>query len=180
IVLRAKRTAEHERRGWILRFYNWTLTWTLRHPATVMLIAVITFAVNVYLFVIIPKGFFPQQDNGRLAGVLVAAQDVSFQAIREKMARFVDIVKADPGVDAATAFTGGGGGRGTTNNTARMFVALKPHRERKLTADEIITRLRPKLAQVPGATLFMQAVQDVRLGGRISQAPYQYNPLSRQ
>jgi len=178
ILLRAKRTTEHERRGWILRFYDWTLTWTLRHPATVMLIAVITFAVNVYLFVVIPKGFFPQQDNGRLAGVLVAAQDVSFQSIREKMARYVDIVKADPGVDAATAFTGGGGGRGTTSNTARMFISLKPRSERKLSADEIIARLRPKLAQVPGATLFLQAVQDVRLGGRISQAQYQYTLVS--
>jgi multidrug efflux pump len=178
ILLRAKRTAEHERRGRILRFYDWTLTWTLRHPATVMLIAVITFAVNVYLFVVIPKGFFPQQDNGRLAGVLVAAQDVSFQSIREKMARFVDIVKADPAVATATAYTGGGGGRGTTSNTGRMFVALKPRAERKLSADEIIARLRPKLAQVPGATLFMQAVQDVRLGGRLSQAQYQYTLVS--
>jgi multidrug efflux pump len=178
LLLRAKRTADHQRRGWILRFYDWTLTWTLRHPATVMLIAVITFAVNVYLFVVIPKGFFPQQDNGRMAGVLVAAQDVSFQSIREKMARFVDIVKADPGVDAATAYTGGGGGRGTTSNTGRMFVALKPHAERKLTADEIIARLRPQLAQVPGATLFLQAVQDVRLGGRLSQAQYQYTLVS--
>jgi len=178
ILLRAKRKPEHEGRGWILRFYEWTLTWTLRHPATVMLIAVITFAVNVYLFVVIPKGFFPQQDNGRLAGVLVAAQDVSFQSIREKMARYVDIVKADPGVEAATAFTGGGGGRGTTSNTARMFIALKPRSERKLSADEIIARLRPKLAQVPGATLFLQAVQDVRLGGRISQAQYQYTLVS--
>ena len=178
LLLRAKRTDEHERRGWVLRFYDWTLRWTLRHPATVMLIAVITFAVNVYLFVVIPKGFFPQQDNGRIAGVLIAAQDVSFQAIREKMARYVDIVKADPGVEAATAFTGGGGGRGTTSNTGRMFVALKPRSERKLSADEIIARLRPKLAQVPGATLFMQAVQDVRLGGRISQAQYQYTLVS--
>ena len=178
ILLRAKRTTGHERRGVILRFYDTTLTWTLRHPATIMLIAVITFAVNVYLFVIVPKGFFPQQDNGRIAGVLVAAQDVSFQAIREKMARFVDIVKADPAVDAATAFTGGGGGRGTTSNTGRMFVSLKPRAERKLSADEVITRLRPKLAQVPGATLFLQATQDVRLGGRISQAQYQYTLVS--
>jgi multidrug efflux pump len=178
ILLRAKRKPEHERRGWIMRFYDTTLTWTLRHPATIMLIAVFTFAVNVYLFVIIPKGFFPQQDNGRMAGVLVAAQDVSFQSIREKMARFVDIVKADPAVATATAYTGGGGGRGTTSNTGRMFVALKPRAERKLSADEVIARLRPKLAQVPGATLFMQAVQDVRLGGRLSQAQYQYTLVS--
>jgi multidrug efflux pump len=178
ILLRAKRTSGHERRGWILRAYDVTLSWTLRHPATVMLIAVITFAVNVYLFVIIPKGFFPQQDNGRIAGVLVAAQDVSFTAIREKMVRFVDIVQKDPAVEAATMFTGGGGGRGTTSNTGRMFVSLKPRAERKLSADEVIARLRPKLAQVPGATLFLQATQDVRLGGRISQAQYQYTLVS--
>src|SRR5204863_6844823 len=88
--------------------------------------------------------------------------------------RFVDIVQKDPAVEAATAFTGGGGGRGTTSNTGRMFVSLKPRAERKISADEVIARLRPKLAQVPGATLFLQATQDVRLGGRISQAQYQY------
>jgi multidrug efflux pump len=178
ILLRARRAPGGERRGRIVRFYDTTLSWTLRHPATVMLIAVITFAVNVYLFVVIPKGFFPQQDNGRIAGVLVAAQDVSFQAIREKMARFVDIVKSDPAVEAATAFTGGGGGRGTTSNTGRMFISLKPRAQRKLSADEVIARLRPKLAQVPGATLFLQATQDVRLGGRLSQAQYQYTLVS--
>jgi len=178
ILLRARRTPNHERRGRIVRFYDTTLLWTLRHPATVMLIAVITFAVNVYLFVVIPKGFFPQQDNGRIAGVLVAAQDVSFQAIREKMRRFVDIVKSDPAVETATAFTGGGGGRGTTSNTGRMFISLKPRAERKLSADEVIARLRPKLASVPGATLFLQAMQDVRLGGRVSQAQYQYTLVS--
>jgi multidrug efflux pump len=178
ILLRAKRKPEGERRGRIVRFYDATLSWTLRHPATVMLIAVITFAVNVYLFVVIPKGFFPQQDNGRIAGVLVAAQDVSFAAIRDKMVRFVEIVRADPAVETATAFTGGGGGRGTTSNTGRMFVSLKPRSERKLSADEVIARLRPKLAQVPGATLFLQATQDVRLGGRISQAQYQYTLVS--
>src|SRR5207245_2009485 len=175
MLLRAKPKPEVERRGWVLRFYERTLSWTLRHPAIVMLIAVITFAVNVYLFVIVPKGFFPQQDNGRFAGVLVAAQDVSFAAIREKMVHFVDIVKSDPAVEAATAFTGGGGGRGTTSNTGRMFISLKPRGERKLSADEVIARLRPKLAQVPGATLFLQATQDVRLGGRISPTLNQYD-----
>src|SRR5205809_767866 len=141
-------------------------------------VAVIAFAVNVWLFVVIPKGFFPQQDNGRMAGVLVAAQDVSFQAIREKMVRFVEIVRTDPAVATATAFTGGGGGRGTTSNTGRMFIALKPRAERKLSADQVIARLRPKLAEVPGATLFLQAMQDVRLGGRVSQAQYQYTLVS--
>ncbi|PYO48263.1 MAG: multidrug transporter subunit MdtC, partial [Candidatus Rokuibacteriota bacterium] len=178
ILLRARRGPNDERRGRIVRWYDTTLSWTLRHPATVMLIAVITFAVNVWLFVVIPKGFFPQQDNGRIAGVLVAAQDVSFQAIRDKMVRFVEIVRTDPAVETATAFTGGGGGRGTTSNTGRMFISLKPRSQRKLSADEVIARLRPKLAQVPGATLFLQATQDVRLGGRISQAQYQYTLVS--
>jgi len=178
LLLRRRPPPESERRGWIVRFYDTTLSWTLRHPATVMLIAVITFAVNVWLFVVIPKGFFPQQDNGRMAGVLVAAQDVSFQAIRDKIVRFVEIVRTDPAVQTATAFTGGGGGRGTTSNTGRMFIALKPRAERKLSADQVIARLRPKLAQVPGATLFLQAMQDVRLGGRVSQAQYQYTLVS--
>jgi multidrug efflux pump len=162
------------RRGRIMRGYDATLRWTLRHPLAVLLTFLATFGVNIYLFVIVPKGFFPQQDNGRMAGVMVAAQDVSFQALREKLTRFVDIVKSDPAVESATAFTGGGSGRGTTSNTGRMFITLKPRAERKISADEVITRLRPKLAQVPGATLFLQAVQDVRLGGRLSQAQYQY------
>jgi multidrug efflux pump len=178
LLLRARRRPDEARRGWIVRVYDATLHWTLRHPATVMLITVITFAVNVLLFVVVPKGFFPQQDNGRIAGVLVGQQDVSFQSIREKMARFVEIVRSDPAVETATAFTGGGGGRGTTSNTGRMFVVLKPRAERKLSADQVIARLRPRLATVPGATLFMQAVQDVRLGGRISQAQYQYTLVS--
>ncbi len=178
LLLRAKPKPEVERRGWVMRGYDATLSWTLRHPATVMLIAVITFAVNVWLFVVVPKGFFPQQDNGRIAGVMVAQQDVSFQSLREKLARFVEIVRTDPAVETATGFTGGGGGRGTTSNTGRMFVTLKPRAERKLSADEVIARLRPKLATVPGATLFLQAVQDVRLGGRVSQAQYQYTLVS--
>ncbi len=158
----------------ILRAYDASLGWALRRPGTVLVIAAVTFAVNVYLFVVIPKGFFPQQDNGRFAGIVVAAQDISFQAMREKVSKFVDIVAADPAVATATAYTGGGGGRGTTVNTARMFVMLKPRAERDATADEIITRLRPKLARVPGATLYLQAVQDIRLGGRISNAQYQF------
>jgi multidrug efflux pump len=130
--------------------------------------------VNIYLFWNIPKGFFPQQDNGRLAGITVAAQDISFQSMREKLSRLADIVRADPGVATVTAYTGGGGGRGTTVNSARMFVSLKPRAQRDATADEIITRLRPKLARVPGATLYLQAVQDIRLGGRLSNAQYQF------
>ncbi len=159
---------------WIVGVYDRTLGWGLRHPGTVLLVAALTFAVNVYLFMVIPKGFFPQQDNGRFAGIVVAAQDISFQAMREKVAGLAEIVRADPAVATVTAYTGGGGGRGTTVNTARMFVSLKPRAERDATADEIITRLRPKLARVPGATLYLQAVQDIRLSGRISNAQYQF------
>jgi multidrug efflux pump len=154
--------------------YGRSLTVALRHPAITMSIFLMTFVVNGYLFWEIPKGFFPQQDNGRLAAVIVAQQDVSFGTIQDKMRRFAAIIQADPAVDTVTLFTGGGGGRGTTANTGRGFISLKPRAERKISADEVITRLRPKLAQVPGATLFLQAVQDVRLGGRISQAQYQF------
>jgi multidrug efflux pump len=161
--------------GWVVHGYERTLGWALLYRRTVLAIAAITLALTVYLFVVIPKGFFPQQDNGRLSGSIVASQDISFQAMRDKVARLAGIVQADPGVATVTAYTGGGGGRGTTVNTARMFVALKDRRQRDATADEIITRLRPKLARVPGATLYLQAVQDIRLGGRRGNAQYQYS-----
>jgi len=158
----------------ITRAYDRTLTVALRHPAITMVIFLSTFAVNVYLFNIVPKGFFPQQDNGRLSANIVAQQDVSFAAVQAKMIWYAEILKADPAVDTVTLFTGGGGGRGTTANTGRGFISLKSREERKISADEVITRLRPKLAQVPGATLYLQAVQDVRLGGRSSNAQYQF------
>jgi multidrug efflux pump len=158
----------------ITRAYDRSLTVVLAHPAIVMIIFLATFAVNVHLFNLVPKGFFPQQDNGRLSANIVAQQDVSFATINEKMMRYAEILKSDPAVDTVTLFTGGGGGRGTTANTGRGFISLKPREERKISADEVITRLRPKLAQVPGATLYLQAVQDVRLGGRSSNAQYQF------
>jgi multidrug efflux pump len=158
----------------VTRAYDRTLTVALRHPAITMILFLGTFAVNVYLFNLVPKGFFPQQDNGRLAANIVAQQDVSFAAVHEKMVRYAAILQADPAVETVTLFTGGGGGRGTTANTGRGFISLKPRDERKISADAVITRLRPKLAQVPGATLYLQAVQDVRLGGRISNAQYQF------
>src|SRR5262249_13686790 len=134
----------------------------------------LTCALTVYLFVVIPKGFFPQQDNGRLSGPIVAAQDISYQAMREKIEQLAAIVQADPAIATATAYTGGGSGRGTSINNGRMFIALKDRRQRDATADQVITRLRPKLARVPGATLYLQAVQDIRLGGRLGNAQYQY------
>ena len=156
-------------------FYARTLAWVLGHPRLILAVAILTVAVNVYLFVVVPKGFFPQQDTGRLTGMVQAAQDTSFQAMRDKLGQIVEIIRSDPAVENVTGFTGGGsGGSGTTTNTARMFVALKPLAERKLSADQVIGRLRGRLAGVVGAPTFLQAVQDLRVGGRASNAQYQF------
>jgi multidrug efflux pump len=157
---------------WILSLYERSLTWVLRHPLPMLLVLLITIGVNVYLLVIVPKGFFPQQDTGRLAGGIQGAQDSSFTAMKQRMARFVDIIKSDPAVANVVAFTGSGGG--TTTNTGRMFISLKPLDERKVSADEIIRRLRRQLATVEGASVFLQATQDLRVGGRGGNAQYQY------
>ena len=156
----------------ILKGYEHSLTWVLDHSPWVLAVAIATLGLNVLLFIEIPKGFFPQQDTGRLNGNIIADQAISFQEMRAKIARLSAIVKADPGVDSVLMFSGGGGN--TTTNTGRVFVALKPLGERKVSADQIIGRLRPKLAAVPGATLYLQAVQDVRIGGRQTAAQYQY------
>ena len=159
---------------WLLRRYDASLTLALRHPRGVPAVALLTIAVNAYLFVVVPKGFFPQQDTGRLTGAIQAAQDISFQSMQAKLTQVVAIIADDPAVDNVIGFTGGGGGGGATVNTARMFVALKPREERGLAADQVIARLRGKLAAVPGAPTFLQAVQDLRVGGRASNAQYQY------
>jgi multidrug efflux pump len=156
---------------WVVEQYGKTLGMVLRHPAITLLVLLATIAVNVMLFVRVPKGFFPQQDNGRIQGSIQADQDVSFQSMDKVLVEMVNIVASDPGIDAANGFTGGGGGGG---NTARMFISLKPLDERKVTADEIIARLRPRLAHVPGATLYLQAAQDLRVGGRVGAAQYQF------
>jgi multidrug efflux pump len=158
--------------NWVVEMYGRTLSRVLKHPAITMAVLLATIGLNVYLFIHVPKGFFPQQDNGRIMGSVVADQDTSFQKMNQVLLQMVDIVKADPAVDSVLAFTGGGAG--TTVNTARFFVGLKPLSERKITADYIIARLRPKLAKVPGATLYLQAAQDVRVGGRMSNAQYQF------
>jgi multidrug efflux pump len=156
----------------ILKGYEHSLKWVLDHSLLVLIIAIVTLGLNVLLYIEIPKGFFPQQDTGRLNGSIIADQAISFQEMQQKIARLGAIAKQDPGVDTVLMFTGGGGG--TTTNTGRAFISLKPLAERKATADQIINRLRPKLAVVPGATLYLQAVQDVRIGGRQSSAQYQY------
>jgi multidrug efflux pump len=178
-VLLETHTAHGRLYGWsegvferILNGYRRTLHWVLDHSLLFLIIALLTLALNVYLYIGIPKGFFPQQDTGRLNGNIIADQDTSFQEMQRKIARLAAIAKQDPAVDTVLIFTGGGGG--TTTNTGRVFIALKPLAQRKVSADQIINRLRPKLGVVPGATLYLQAVQDVRIGGRQSAAQYQY------
>jgi len=155
---------------WLVDGYGKTLSVALRFYYVTLLILAVTIAINVYLFVRVPKGFFPQQDNGRLTGSIQADQDTSFQAMDTTLRRMVRVVADDPAIDTVNGFTGGGGG----SNTARLFISLKPLDERKVGAEQIIARLRPKLARVPGATLYLQAAQDLRVGGRQSNAQYQF------
>jgi hydrophobe/amphiphile efflux-1 (HAE1) family protein len=153
--------------------YDVTLRWALRHSRFMLILTLVTVLVNVGLFIVIPKGFFPEQDTGRLSATIQAEQDISFQGMKDKFTEVVDIIRSDPEVDYVAAFTGGGGG-GTTTNTGRMFITLKPFEQRKATAGQVITRLRRKLAQVPGAPTYFQPVQDLRIGGRLGPALYQY------
>src|SRR5713226_3155992 len=161
----AYRIAENAFNG-MLRRYDICLRWVLRHQLVVLLITIATVCVNIQLFRTVPKGFFPQQDTGRINGSIQADQDISFQAISEKLQAFAKIVQADPAVDTVTAFAGGGGG----STSARMFAQLKPIQERKLNSDQVIARLRGKLAKIPGATLILQSIQDVNVGGRFGNA----------
>ena len=152
--------------------YARSLAWVLRHPRGMLALTLATMGTSVYLYVVVPKGFFPQQDTGRLFANIQASQDISFQAMRQKLTEVVEIIKSDPAVDTVMGFSGGGGG--STTNTGRMFVSLKPLEERKLSVDQVIARLRRKLADVPGTPTYLQAVQDLRIGGRASSAQYQY------
>jgi multidrug efflux pump len=153
----------------LLRGYEYTLTKVLRHPVITLIVLLLTVALNVYLFLTIPKGFFPQQDTGRIMGNIQADQDTSFDAMNRRLQQMNKIVLADKGVQSIASFTGGGRGA----NTAQMFITLKPLSERK-SADDIITGLRPKLARIPGATLFLAPAQDLVIGGRQGNALYQY------
>lgn len=154
-----------------LSIYRHGLHWVLDHQPLMLVVTVLTFVVNVYLFIYIPKGFFPQQDTGRIMGSIRADQDVSFEAMRIKQEQFTSMVMKDPAVASVICFIGG---HGNTINTGRMFVTLKPEDQRHASADQIIDRLRPKLLSIPGASLFMQAAQDISVGGRMSDAQYQY------
>jgi multidrug efflux pump len=154
----------------VLGVYERSLGWVLEHSALTLIVLGITIAFNFYLFAIVPKGFFPQQDNGVAFGGIQGSQDVSFQAMQKATARIVDVVKTDPAVVNAMAFTGGGG----ATNSGFIFMGLKPFDQRNATSSQIIDRLRPKLLSVSGANTFMQAGQDLRIGGRQSSAQYQY------
>ena len=154
----------------LLQIYDSSLGWVLRHQFLILMVTIGTVCLNVYLFYQTPSSFFPQQDTGRINGSIQGDQDLSFAAMSKKMRTLTDIVAQDPAVDTVTAFTGGGSG----GSTARMFAQLKPLEERKLSADQVIARIRSKTAGTPGAALYLQAVQDLTVGGRGSAAQYQY------
>ena len=155
--------------GGLQRLYGRSLGLVLRHPLLTMLVFLATVLLNIHLYVTIPKGFFPQQDTGRIVGGIRADQSISFQAMRRKFRQFMEIVRSDPAVQSVAGFTGG-----FQTNSGFVFATLKPLSERDVSADQVIARLRPRLAQVPGAVLFLQAVQDIRVGGRQGNAQYQF------
>jgi hydrophobe/amphiphile efflux-1 (HAE1) family protein len=154
----------------IVGIYARALSWVLRHQFAVLIIAVVTAGLSIYLFWDAPKGFFPQQDTGRLQGSVQAAQDISFDGMKQKIRRYNEIGMHDPNVTNMIAFCGGT----TAMNQGRMFITLKPLGQRKLSADQVIQELSKKFAEVPGATLYLQAQQDLQIGGRVAQAQYQY------
>jgi multidrug efflux pump len=171
---------EHREHGWLYRttekafrwsvdMYGITLSAALRAAPLTLAVLIATVVLNGFLFVRVSKGFFPMQDNGRMMGAIQGDQDTSFQSMDKILLQMINIVHADPAIDTVAGFTGGG-----TSNTARMFVSLKPMEERKITVDQVIARLRPQLGRIPGATLYLQASQDLRVGGRMSNALYQY------
>lgn len=177
-VLRSEQGQPH---GWCYRVsarffesmhagYARSLSWVLRHPRGTLAFTLATMVLSVYLYTVIPKGFFPQQDTGRMFGSIQAAQDISFQAMGEKLTEVVGIIQSDPAVETVTGFIGGSG----STNSGRMYITLKPLQERRIGVDQVIARLRPTLAQVPGAPTVLQAIQDLRIGGRVSSAQYQY------
>ncbi|RJT27329.1 multidrug efflux RND transporter permease subunit MdtC [Buttiauxella izardii] len=153
--------------------YGRSLKWVLNHTKLVGVVLLATIALNVWLYIAIPKTFFPEQDTGRLMGNIQADQSISFQAMRGKLQDFMKIIREDPAVENVTGFTGG-----SRVNSGMMFISLKPLSERKETAQQVIDRLRKALAKEPGASLFLMAVQDIRVGGRQANASYQYTLLS--
>jgi multidrug efflux pump len=178
---RLLREKSHGKAGWleglgekfftaILRGYDRSLRRVLQHPAITMMVLGITIVTNVFLFATVKKGFFPQQDNGTIQGSVLAPQDISFQSMKSLTDQYVKVIKSDPGVGTVMGFTGGYG----ATNTSGMYIALKPLQERKVSSTEVVNRLRPKLMAIPGASVFLRAGEDLRVGGRNSNATYQY------
>ena len=157
--------------NWFLHLYDVSLKWVLRRQLLILGMTFMTAVVCAYLFFHVNSGFFPQQDTGRFSGSIQGDQDLSFTAMSQKMRVFADIVLKDPAIDTLTCFAGGGGGGGST---ARMFGQLKPLSERKISIDEVIARIRKATSKVPGAALYLQATQDLSVGGRFAAAQYQY------
>lgn len=153
----------------LINLYRRSLAWSLRHGPLILLLLVLTISLNVYLYVIIKKGFFPQQDTGRIMGNVQADQSISFLAMEAKMKNFMRVIQDDPAVASVVGFTGGG-----QRNTGNLFITLKPLSERTVTVTQVIGRLRAKLSREPGASLFLVATQDLRMGGRQSGAQFQY------
>ncbi len=177
LMLRPERKTRH---SFLYRFFARTLELVqgsyarslrvvLRHPQLTLAINLVTLAVTIYLYVIVPKGFFPQQDTGHIGGMMIADQDISFQAMREKLFQAMRIVQSDPSVKDLNGSTGGG-----TLNAATLWFELKPLNERRVSTEEVINRLRSKLADIPGASLYMQLLQDIRIGGRVGNSQYQF------
>jgi multidrug efflux pump len=156
--------------AWVSDCYKGSLQIVLRHPAITLGVLIVTIAATGLLFVTVPKGFFPQQDNGTVFGGMQGSQDASFQAMQGAALQVSNTIKTDPAVAAVVSFVGGTNG---ATNSGFVYVALKPLSERKISSSEVINRLRPKLAGVPGAMTFLQAGQDLRIGGRQSNAQYQ-------
>ena len=150
--------------------YDSSLRWVLQHSGFILAVLLITIATNIYLLIVIPKGFFPQQDTGILQGGILGAEDISYQAMQALTRRFVTLIKSDSAVEHVTAYTGGFG----AINGGYVNVGLKPLEQRNISADEVINRLRPKLNSLPGAVVFLQSAQDLRIGGRQSRSEYQY------
>ena len=157
--------------AWLSSKYARSLDWALRHGLVVIMILISTICLNVWLFWTVPKGFFPQEDTGRLAGAIRADQTVSFQFMKSKLAQFQKIIQSDPAVESVSGVAGSSMGQ---TNSAPVFVDLKPTSQRSVSADEVIARLRGKASQVPGARLFLRSVQDLFVGARQSDAQYQY------
>ena len=182
---RLLRTESHQQHGrlyrmndaafhWIVRNYGKTLQWVLQHQMLMLVVTLGTVGLTAYLYTIIPKGFFPQQDTGRMIGQIIADQDTSFQSMSAKLRQMAQIVSDDPATESVNAYTGSNAHHGQSINTGRMYIMLKGIEERKVSTDMVIARLRTKLSKVPGATLYLQPVQDLRIGGHSTASQYQY------